>query len=216
MSIPSRTQVERSSTSAERLRLALADLVIEQGYISTTAAEIGVRAGYSRAMVRERYGSKDALLIALQREYEELLVGDSTGLEGATGLDSLLAGFDRLLSFARDHPRLLRAILIVSLEGAAGNHLMRPEVRRWLELLVGQFELWLTAGQNDGSIRADLDASAESEQLVVEAIGHAYRWIQTDIAVGFTDRIESWRNRVVRHLASGRRRGEGRTQPVEN
>ena len=57
-----RTQQERSAESAQRLLDAAIELIAEKGFDRTTAAEIGERAGYSRSMVRARYGSKDALL----------------------------------------------------------------------------------------------------------------------------------------------------------
>src|ERR1700758_3499185 len=60
-----RTQTERVAESSERLLLAAAELTAEKGFERTTSAEIGERAGYSRAMVRGRYGSKEALIEAL-------------------------------------------------------------------------------------------------------------------------------------------------------
>ena len=50
------------------------ELIAEKGWEATTAAEIGRRAGYSRAMVHARYGSKDAILETLfATEYENKL-----------------------------------------------------------------------------------------------------------------------------------------------
>jgi AcrR family transcriptional regulator len=57
-----RTRAEQNADSGRRLLKALVDLVAEQGYEATSAAEIGLRAGFSRAMVHARYGTKDALL----------------------------------------------------------------------------------------------------------------------------------------------------------
>src|ERR1700745_982557 len=57
-----RTQQERSAESARRLLDAAIELIAEKGFERTTVAEIGERAGYSRSMVRARYGSKEALL----------------------------------------------------------------------------------------------------------------------------------------------------------
>ncbi|WP_347338882.1 helix-turn-helix domain-containing protein [Mycolicibacterium sp. P9-64] len=46
--------------SSRRLAEAAIELIAEKGFSNTTAQEIGIRAGYSRAMVRERFGSKEA------------------------------------------------------------------------------------------------------------------------------------------------------------
>ncbi len=71
------------------------ELVAEKGYEATTAAEIGLRAGFSRAMVHARYGTKDVLLDELMRtEYEEKLVPDIE--PDAPGLQQVQAIIDRL------------------------------------------------------------------------------------------------------------------------
>ncbi len=63
------TQPERVEQSARRLLTAAAELIVEKGWEATTAAEIGRRAGYSRAMVHARYGNKDGILAAFQQVY---------------------------------------------------------------------------------------------------------------------------------------------------
>jgi AcrR family transcriptional regulator len=69
------TQQERSSTSAVLLVAAAIELIAEQGFDKTTAAQIGERAGYSREMVRHRYGSKEQLLEwMLEHEHKQLLL----------------------------------------------------------------------------------------------------------------------------------------------
>ena len=69
MPSPSRglTQPQRVELSTRRLVSAAAELIVEKGWEATTAAEIGRRAGYSRAMVHARFGTKDAILYALLR-----------------------------------------------------------------------------------------------------------------------------------------------------
>ena len=73
MPSPSRglTQPERVELSTRKLVAAAAELIVEKGWEATTAAEIGRRAGYSRAMVHARFGAKDVLLIALLDEYAQ-------------------------------------------------------------------------------------------------------------------------------------------------
>lgn len=57
-----RTQKQRVEESARRLADAAVALIAEKGYAATTAQEIGLRVGYSRDMVRVRYGTKEALV----------------------------------------------------------------------------------------------------------------------------------------------------------
>jgi hypothetical protein len=70
-----RTQRERTAESTRRLLDAAIELIAEKGFERTTAMEIGERAGYSRSMVRARYGSKEALLESvLRNDYEPLML----------------------------------------------------------------------------------------------------------------------------------------------
>jgi AcrR family transcriptional regulator len=109
------TQAERSAESSQRLLAAAIALIAEKGFEKTTAAEIGERAGYSRAMVRSRYGTKEALLQSLMiSEYEPMILMASGG--AATGLDALLGQLDHLATQAAQKPELLRALFTVLFE----------------------------------------------------------------------------------------------------
>jgi AcrR family transcriptional regulator len=59
------TQAERSAASRQRLLDAAVALLAEKGVQATSVAEIGARAGMSRAAVNFHFGSKDALLAAV-------------------------------------------------------------------------------------------------------------------------------------------------------
>ena len=65
---------------------AAAELIVEKGWEATTAAEIGRRAGYSRALVHARFGGKDAILEGLQQAYIARLNPDPE--PGASGPSS--------------------------------------------------------------------------------------------------------------------------------
>lgn len=193
-----RTQAERTQASAEALRGALAELICQQGYAATTVAEIGERAGYSRAMVRDRYGSKQALLEAFHHDYEERLLGGGEG--AASGLDELLGGVDRLTALARDHPTALRAIFIVGFEAATSAAESRPLILDWLLRLVDEVEAWLRAGVADGSLAAGTDVAAEVRRFRNEAIGDAFTWV-IGADAGYERRLLAWRRELEERLA---------------
>ena len=54
-----RTQAERRAKSQMRLLEAAAEILVEEGFAAATFDRISRRAGYSRGMVTERFGSKD-------------------------------------------------------------------------------------------------------------------------------------------------------------
>lgn len=200
---PRRTQAERVAESAIRLRLAFAELVAEQGYAQTTAAQIGERAGYSRAMVRERYGSKDALLASLHDDYEAALVGAADD-PSLPGLERARTGTARLVAYASEHPTWLRAIFVVSFEAIGASPDSRPRVARWLDLLRARVAEWITAGQADGSVRGDLDADDEAQRIVDEAIGGGYRWVLEPQRVDYVAHLREWSGRMLARLDANR------------
>jgi AcrR family transcriptional regulator len=146
-----RTRAEQNADSGRRLLKALVDLMAEKGYNDTSAAEIGVRAGFSRAMVHARFGTKDALLDELLRaEWEQRFLGGV--VDGLTGLQRVLAYADQLGQLADDDERFLRAMFVLSFEAARGSAVMTPRIVRFLEELEAGVADAVTVGQTDGSV----------------------------------------------------------------
>lgn len=170
-----RTQAERRAESSRRLLAAAVELIGEQGWDRTTAAEIGERAGYSRAMVRDRYGSKEELLVALQREFEQRLIADPDPSQN--GLEQLLEGIARVRRMLDGEAAYLRALLTIAFEAAGPLEVMRPVMQQWVATLEAAVAAWLQAGQVDGSVRAEVVPAAEAEATTMQAIGGAYRWV---------------------------------------
>jgi AcrR family transcriptional regulator len=193
------TRAEQNAASGRRLLQALVDLVADQGYEATTAAEIGVRAGFSRAMVHARYGTKDALLDELMRtEYEQRIVPDL--VETTTGLDRVLGYVDRLGQLATDDERFLKAMFVLSFEAVRGSPALNPRITSWLTGLEAGVADALIKGKDDLSVRADLETSAAARDIMITGFGIAYAWIVlpgTDIHA----ELARWRARIVHDCA---------------
>jgi AcrR family transcriptional regulator len=179
MAAPSRTrrtQAERLELSGRRLLAAAAELIAEKGWEATTGAEIGRRAGYSRAMVHARYGSKDALLDTLLRsEYEERL--SPTADAAATGLQQVLAHFDNFHELFREDPQFLESMFVLSFEAVKRATLVRPRIVAWMNRIGDNVENGLRLGIDDGSVRPDVDVSEAVTDIVAAGVGIAYGWI---------------------------------------
>jgi AcrR family transcriptional regulator len=68
---PVRTQEERNALAREKMCKAALELFALQGYHSTTLADVGALAGYSRALVHHYFGTKEALAELLLEELME-------------------------------------------------------------------------------------------------------------------------------------------------
>lgn len=198
-----RTNEQRVHDSTLGLLDAAIELFAEQGYERTTAAEIGVRAGFSRNMVRDRYGSKEALLQSLfDTQFGQRLLPAIRRDRLGTGLQRVLGQLDDLLHAVEQEPEIIRAMTVLTFETPAALRGFAP----WFDDLISGYQAELTghfaAGLRDGSIRADLDPIREAEVFVSYAIGLCFRSALRRDDYDFVAEITAWRARLARSIAS--------------
>ncbi len=190
------TQPQRLEISGRRLREAAVELIAEKGWEATSAAEIGRRAGYSRAMVHARYGSKDAILDALfSTEYEKKLspVADPD----STGLAQALAHVDRITELHSDDPALCRAIFVLTFEAAKSTSQAHPYIRMWLKRAADTVGAGLRNGIADGSVRRDIDVDRAINDFGATVLGTAYLWIMAAYPIDMATEIAYVRARLI-------------------
>ena len=155
-----RSNQERVEESTLALIASAIQLFARQGYERTTAAEIGINAGFNRNMVRDRYGSKEALLQSVFETFADLLLPAVRRERGGTGLDRVLGQLDDLLDAVEQEPETMRAMIVLTFETPAALQ----NFAGWFEGLIADYEAelvdHLAAGQADGSVRNDLDPGA--------------------------------------------------------
>jgi AcrR family transcriptional regulator len=191
---PRRTQQERVGESSRRLIQSAITLIADQGYASTTAQEIGLHAGYSRDMVRVRFGSKDALLDAiLSSQYESRL--DVPAAPDDSGLERVLGRITDLREFALSDPQLLRAMLVLNFEATQGDGVLRQRIRQWLDHFECGIADAIQAGQTDGTVANSIQATAFARETLSTSIGYAYMWI-TDPQFDLAAELEEWSERI--------------------
>jgi AcrR family transcriptional regulator len=169
---------------SERLLVeATLAVVAEQGVSAATFEEIGRKAGYSRGLATQRFGSKlgltEAVIAYLHRAREAILEADHV---------AEMQAFDAVVYYVESHLRSLtlqhdgRAYFMLlgaavadanALRGAfAASH---ERVRVWLRAQ-------LERGQADGSLRADLDPDAGAIMIGSLMLGLSIQWL-TDPAM---------------------------------
>lgn len=151
---------------------AAAELVAERGVQGASLASIGGRAGVSRGLPAHHFGSKDALVTQLaeraQDRIEQTILEMRRRQEQATGalsaLDEIVLGVDAYLEmFERPGPDQ-RALLVMwgsTFPSDASVEGMAEAERRSYE---GLSQL-IAAGQEDGSVRSDVDPMASAVLL---------------------------------------------------
>ena len=97
MSAPRRTQAERRSASEAALLRAAAELIAERGFEATSLRSIGARAGTSREMPADHFGSKEGLITRLaERAHERTLEATTDALECTDRRFDDLSALERL------------------------------------------------------------------------------------------------------------------------
>lgn len=183
---------------------AATELIAEGGYEAASAAAIGRRAGYSRSMVRARFGSKEQLVDAVIRSaYEDPLTVQLP--ESATGMEHALARLDTMGRLVDENPAFLRRLFAVEFQSAGKMSDMADRAASWIGRLRSDMLVALRKGQLDGSVSDELDAEATAHAIVVEGVGSAFLWT-VDPSEDFRQRIDQWRARTVTTLTPGARR----------
>jgi AcrR family transcriptional regulator len=172
------------------------ELIAEKGWEATTAAEIGRRAGYSRAMVHARYGSKDAILDTLfATEYEKKL--SPAPDPESSGLQQALAHVDRITELYAEDCDLLRAIFVLTFEAATATSPAGPRIRMWLERAAHMVEAGLRNGIADGSVRCDIDMDRAINDFGAAVLGTAYQWIMQAYPYDMAQEMAYVRRRLI-------------------
>jgi AcrR family transcriptional regulator len=199
------TQPQRVEISNRRLVEAAAELASEKGWEATTAAEIGRRAGYSRAMVHARYGSKDAILDAFfLHEYVQRITPAPE--PDAVGLDEALAPFDRIRALFEEDPDFLRAMFVMTFEAVKSTSPVRPRMQAWLARGVELVEAGLRKGIRDGSVRADIDLERAVNDISASLFGVAFQWIVLSDRYDLARDLTYLRDRLVNEYGGSQRK----------
>ena len=200
MATSRRSQEERVAESSERLLSAAIELIAEQGFDRTTAAEIGKRAGYSHGMVHVRFGSKDALLESIVRAYEDAMLPAVP--PELTGLEQVLHQLDSAQAHSQQEPEFFRAFCVLCFETIGPNGTLREWVSDWFERYVDHTARRLTAGQADGSVRSDIDPREEARRLLHEGIGITFLWLVDGEPASTEQLFDTLRGRLLRNVAT--------------
>ncbi len=156
-----RTQAERREESGRDLLQAAIRVVADEGVSAATFEAIGRRAGKSRGLVTQRFGSKQALIEAviqhLHDRQEQML--SELGIDAMPGFEAVLTYVDRYLQDlsrqgeGRAYFMLLASAVAEATELRAAFAAEHERIERRLEALVRR-------GQDEGDIRREIDPDA--------------------------------------------------------
>jgi AcrR family transcriptional regulator len=156
-----RTQEDRREQSGRGLVQAVVEVVAESGVGAATFEAIGARAGYSRSLVTQRFGSKQALIDAViehaSARFQALSTHERVG--ALPGLDALLLLLDIYLTELANSRELKTYFMLLS-SAVADVSELRAVFAAEHERVKARLASLVARGQADGSIRPEIDADS--------------------------------------------------------
>ena len=171
------TQAERTEISDNRMLEAAVELIVDRGPAATSLKEVGLKAGYSRGLAGQRFGSKDKLFSFVLRQ-----VGDSwlaqlkQSTDRQTGLAAIHYALDEHYKFCVEAPNQVRAFYPLWFESVnAGSELTKIigniHNRRHQDVFA-----WIMTDSAVGN-RIKPNADAIAGQFCSSVIGIVYYWL---------------------------------------
>ncbi|ATQ45137.1 TetR family transcriptional regulator [Caulobacter mirabilis] len=158
---PRRSQAERRDESERRLMTATIAVICDQGVRAATFEAIGTRAGYSRGLAAQKYGSKqgmiEALIAHLHARQNEALA--AAGVDTAPGLEAVLGYVEHFIARLREDDEG-RAYFMLLADAVADLSALRTAFAASHEKVERMLEAMILRGQAEGAIRPEVDADA--------------------------------------------------------
>jgi TetR/AcrR family acrAB operon transcriptional repressor len=172
-----RTQAERSKESRRRLLDAAFDLLVERCSLQFTLSDVGERAGYSRGLPGQVFGSKDGLMIELvqhlntvTREMPLLDIRDD-------GFRAVLATVAGMMAAPETQRKISLSLQILLGEAAQPGSPIHEPVAGLSRMASGYISKQLRLAVARGEVRPDINPRAQGI-LIISAIHGALRqWL---------------------------------------
>ena len=190
-------------TRGTERRAAIVDAAVElfarSGYQGTSLAEIAERVGVSAPAILHHFGSKAGLLVAVLADVDErhldsgAAVFEPGGLETDPPVATVRRGHGRAPQVSAIH--LLLEAEHLHDDGPIGEYL-----RRRARAMRSRVAAAITAGQQAGEIRRDVDPVAKAAEVVAYLDGAARSWL-VDQDLSILDLYDSYLDSVLTALA---------------
>ncbi|MDA0977340.1 MAG: TetR/AcrR family transcriptional regulator [Proteobacteria bacterium] len=201
------TQAERTEISDNRMLEAAVELISTVGPAATSLKEVGMKAGYSRGLAGQRFGSKDNLFAFVLRQVGEVWLGQlkrSTSRE--YGLAAINAALEEHYQFCVDAPTQVRAFYTLWFESVNAGSELAAIIGHIHERRRQDVVHWITADEGvPPSVKAKADEIAG--QFCASVIGIVYYWLANPQDLQETSRLhDNLKKTMTLLLAAG---GEG-------
>lgn len=172
------TQAERTALSDARMLEAAKELIAEHGTHNTTLREVGEKAGYSRGLASNRFGSKEGLFSQLVRDFNRRWAEELRNTVGSsTGLPAFSAALDAVEYFLLNRSDEMKALYILWFESMSSHDEVRQRLARNHTAYRRDAERWVREGISQGTIRDTIDPQCFAVEFASLIFGLIYQWL---------------------------------------
>jgi AcrR family transcriptional regulator len=202
--VPTRmTQAERTALSDARMLNAAKELIAERGTHNTTLREVGERAGYSRGLASNRFGSKEGLFSQLVLDFNRRWAEELRNKVGnSTGLPAFSAALDAVEFFLLNRSGEMRALYILWFESMSSHDEVRQRLALNHKAYRRDAERWVREGIAEGTIRDDIDPQSFAVEFASLIFGLIYQWMIDPDSIDVRKVFRSYHQNLLDSLAA--------------
>jgi AcrR family transcriptional regulator len=172
------TQAERTALSDARMLEAAKELIAEHGTHNTTLREVGEKAGYSRGLASNRFGSKEGLFSQLVRDFNRRWAEElRRSVKDSTGLPAFSAALDAVEYFLLNRSDEMKALYILWFESMSSHDEVRQRLARNHTAYRRDAFAHPALGIADGTIRDTIDPYCFAVEFASLIFGLIYQWL---------------------------------------
>lgn len=192
-----RTQAERTALSDARMFEAAKQLIIEQGTHATTLTAVGERAGYSRGLASNRFGSKDALFGQLVLRFNDSWTRElANRVDERSGAEACLAALEAVEAFLVNHSEDMQAMYILWFESISSPNDVRSHLADYHAIYRRDVAHWVKEGIASGEIDKSVDPDNLAVQFCSFIFGTIYQWLVARNSVDLTRQFKAYRETI--------------------
>jgi AcrR family transcriptional regulator len=196
------TQAERTALSDARMLEAAKELIAEHGTHNTTLREVGEKAGYSRGLASNRFGSKEGLFSQLVRDFNRRWAEElRRSVKDSTGLPAFSAALDAVEYFLLNRSDEMKALYILWFESMSSHDEVRQRLARNHTAYRRDAERWVREGIADGTIRDTIDPYCFAVEFASLIFGLIYQWLVDPARIDVHAVFQHYRRSALETLA---------------
>lgn len=196
-----RTQAERREESRRRMLDAALALLAERKSLAFSLAEVAERAGYSRGLPTQTFGTKVALIRELishihVRSMEEVL---SRPDQRGQGLGAVLTTIYQLFQAPEGHVQIMIAVHALLAEATLPGSPYRAEAAALNRWAVSYLSYNLRLGVAGAEVREDINPRAQAMLIIASVRGALLQWLVEPERIA----LEDLRDELIASLRRG-------------